>query len=161
MNQAGRAIIVVATGLALVGAAPRTLFARDGWAAFERGASCEATARAERVAMNRDDQARIAFTFDRGGPRRGQLAAHLGRPVRNGETVLLSVGDQPFLLVAQDRFAWSRGPAQEAAIIAAARVAPAMRIEAWSPGVGRFVDRYLLSGAAGSIDAAAACSARR
>jgi len=145
----------------LIGAAPRTVFAADGWTAFDRGSSCEAGARSERIATSRAEQAHAAFVFDRSGPRRGQFAARLGRPVRPGATVLLTVGDQPFLLAARDRFAWSRGPAQESAIIAAARVAPGMRIEARAPGGGRFVDSYRLGGAAGAIDAAAACSARR
>ena len=147
--------------LMLVGAAPRTVFAAEGWAAFDRGASCEAGARSARITTNPLEQAHATFAFDRGGPRRGQFAAQLGRPVRPGATVLLTVGDRPFLLAARDGFAWSRGPAQESAIIAAVRFAPGMRIDARSPGDGRFVDRYALAGAAGAIDAAAACSARR
>lgn len=69
-------------------------------------------------------------------------------------------GDTPFLLVARGAWAWSRGPAQEAAIIAALRIAPGMRIEARSPGGGRFVDRFDLNGAPTAIDAAAACASR-
>ena len=146
--------------LVLAGAAPRIIFADGGWAAFDRGTSCEARVRSDRVTRKPLEQAHAAFVFDRVGTRRGQFAAQLGHPVRPGASVLLTVGDQPFLLAARDRFAWSRGPAQESAIIAAARFAPGMRIEARSPGGGRFVDRYRLAGAAGAIDAAASCSAR-
>ena len=43
---------------------------------------------------------------------------------------MLTIGRQPFLLVARGDWAWSRGPAQEAAIIAAVRGADSMRVEA-------------------------------
>lgn len=147
--------------LALTAAAPRAVFTFGGWAAFDRGTSCEAVARTDRLAADPLSQPHAAFIFDRAGPRRGQFAAQLTLPVRPDATVMLTVGETPFLLVARDRFAWSRGPAQESAIIAASRFAPAMRIEARSPGGGRFVDRYQLAGAAGAIDAAAACSTQR
>lgn len=78
---------------------------------------------------------------------------------RPGATVMLHVGDQPFLLMSQGDIAWSRGPAQEQAIIAAMRRAGGMRVEARSPGGGRIVDRYALDGAPLAIDAAAACAA--
>ena len=44
-------------------------------------------------------------------------------------TVILTVGDQPFMLATTGRWAWSRDSAQEAAIIAAVRAASGMRIE--------------------------------
>jgi len=72
---------------------------------------------------------------------------------------MLVVGESRFLLMADGDMAWSRGPAQEAAIIAAMRAAGGMRIEARSPGGGRIVDRYGLAGAPLAIDAAAACAA--
>ena len=142
-------------------AAQTTVYADGNWASFDRGGNCAATTRAERIATDRADQAHAGFTFDRAGARHGQLAVRLGHPLRPGGTVMLTIGEQPFLLAANDRFAWSRGPAQEAAIIAAARSADGMRIEGRSPGGGRFVDRYFLAGAPGAIDAAAACAAKR
>ena len=69
---------------------------------------------------------------------------------------MLQVGDQPFLLVARDGWAWSRGPQQEQAIIAAVRQRTGMRIEARDAAGGRFADPYLLDGAPTAIDAAAA-----
>jgi hypothetical protein len=75
---------------------------------------------------------------------------------RAGSTVILTVGDQPFLLVASGGWAWSRGPLQEQAIIAAARNAGGMRVEGRDLGGGRFADRYDLAGAPTAIDAAAA-----
>lgn len=145
----------------LIGASPRIVFARDGWASFDRGSSCDAVSRAERIASEPDEQAHAGFVFDRAGPRHGQFAALLARPIAPGATVILTIGDRPFLLAARDRFAWSRGPGQEGAIIGAARTSSAMRIEARAPDGGRFADRYGLAGAAGAIDAAAACSVGR
>ena len=72
---------------------------------------------------------------------------------------MLHVGEQPFLLMTKDDTAWSRGPKQEQAIIAAMRNSGGMRVEARSPGGGRIVDRYMLDGAPLAIDAAAACAA--
>lgn len=72
---------------------------------------------------------------------------------------MLHIGGQPFLLMSQGDTAWSRGPKQEQAIIAAMRQAGAMRVEARSPGGGRIADRYSLEGAPLAIDAAAACAA--
>ena len=69
---------------------------------------------------------------------------------------MLTIGEQPFLLVARGDWAWSNGPLQEAAIIAAARSAQSMRIEARDSSGRRFTDRYLLDGAPTAIDAAAA-----
>jgi hypothetical protein len=72
---------------------------------------------------------------------------------------MLHIGDQPYLLMSQGDLAWSRGPKQERAIIAAIRAHGGMRVEARSPGGGRIVDRYSLDGAPLAIDAAAACAA--
>ena len=72
---------------------------------------------------------------------------------------MLHIGNQPFLLMAQGDMAWSRGPRQEQAIIAAIRVNGGMRVESKGPAGGRIVDRYSLDGAPLAIDAAAACAA--
>ena len=75
---------------------------------------------------------------------------------------MLTVGDRPFLLAARGDWAWSRGPAQEAAIIAAVRDAGGMRIEGRDASGRRFTDRYLLDGASTAIDAAAArCAGKK
>ena len=139
---------------------PRAVYAAGNWASFDRGGFCSAVSRSARIVTDRSAQAQAGFTFDRAGQRRGQFAARLGRPLRPGSAVMLTINGQPFLLAANANFAWSRGPQQEAAIIAAARAAPAMRIVARAPG-GHFVDLYALDGAPGAIDAAAACAAHR
>ncbi len=147
--------------LALGGAAPRIVFADGAWAALDRGTRCEAGSRALRVTSERGEQASAAILFARGGERQGVLALRLGKPPRPDATVLLTVRDQPFLLISRSSFAWSRGAAQETAIIAAMRGGGAMKVEAGAASGRRFVDRYSLDGAAGAIDAAAACAARR
>ena len=68
---------------------------------------------------------------------------------------------QPFLLVSRGDQAWSNGPLQEQAIIAALRTAGGMRIEARDLAGRRFADPYLLDGAPTAIDAAAtACAGK-
>ena len=152
-------MMVVATVLIAEPAlAARVLFARGAWAAIDRGGVCEASAKALRPARKGQPQARAAFAFD--SRRRGEFAVQLSHVSRPGSTVLLTVGTQPFMLVTRGGWAWSRGPAQEAAIIAAARVAGGMRVEAREPAGRRFVDRYLLDGAPTAIDTAAAACAR-
>ncbi|MCA1654676.1 MAG: hypothetical protein ABR588_08765, partial [Sphingomicrobium sp.] len=132
----------------LAAIAQRTVFTDGQWAVFDRGASCAAVTRATRIASDHSAQAYAGFTFDRAGTRYGQFAARLSHPLRAGSTVILTIGAQPFLLAANANFAWSRGPAQEVAIVAALRNATTMRIEARSSG-GRFIDSYGLDGAPG------------
>lgn len=139
-------------------AAPAIVAADGQWATLREGRTCEAAARPVGATQKGRSPARAGLSFDAGGPRHGQFAVRLSRVPRPGATVILHVGDQPFLLMAQGDMAWSRGPKQEQAIIAAMRKAGGMRVEARSTG-GRIVDRYSLDGAPLAIDAAAACSA--
>jgi hypothetical protein len=143
------------------GAAQRILFARGQWAALQTADQlhCQAVSRALRDAPKGAEQARATFAFDAKGPRRGEFHVRLSRAARSGSSVILSVGDQPFQLVARGFDAWSANPAQEAAIISASRVASGMRIEARDASGRRFVDRYVLAGAPSAIDAAAASCA--
>jgi hypothetical protein len=140
-------------------AAPAIVAADGQWATLSQGRTCEAASRSLGVVYRERPAARASLSFDAGGPRHGQFAARLSRVPRAGATVMLHIGEQPFLLMAQGDMAWSRGPKQEQAIIAAMRVSGGMRVEARSPGGGRIVDRYSLDGAPLAIDAAAACSA--
>ncbi len=129
------------------------------WAALSNGRTCEAASRSIGAVAKDRPPARASLSFDPGGPRRGQFAARLSRVPRVGASVILHIGKEPFLLMAQGDMAWSRGPSQEQAIIAAMRVNVGMRVEARSAGGGRIVDRYSLDGAPLAIDAAAACAA--
>nr|WP_314442264.1 hypothetical protein [uncultured Sphingomonas sp.] len=151
------AVLVAALG-ASEARAQRLLHAGTFWAALERGGSCEAVARSELVAPPGRPQARAAFAFTRDRRRRGELHFLFARPVRPAAAAVLTVGAETFLLVTRGSSAWSRGPAQEAAIIAAIRRSTEMRVRAQGQG-GRISDRYLLAGAPTAIDAAAiACA---
>lgn len=145
--------------LAMAITAPDLVAAKGQWAALSEGRTCEAATRTIGATVKNRPPARASLSFDAGGPRRGQLAVRLSRIPRPGASVLLTVGELKFLLMAQGDMAWSRGPAQEEAIIAAIRANGGMRVEARSPGGGRIVDRYSLQGAPLAIDAAAACAA--
>ena len=150
--------------LVLAGAAAaapsRLIVASGSWASFDRGQACEAVAKPLRAARRQDAEPYVAIAFDRAGPRQGQLFAQLRRPVRPGSSVMLTIGEQPFLLAARGGSAWSKDRAQEAAIIAAMRAAGGMRITARDSAGRRMTDRFLLDGAPTAIDAAAAACSR-
>jgi hypothetical protein len=139
--------------------APRLVAADGVWAAFTAPGTCQAMSAALLPARKGEPQARVTVAFDtRRGGRRGEVSVLLNRPARADSSVMLTIKDAPFLLVGRGDRAWSRGRAQEAAIIAAMRGGGAMRVEARDQRGGRIVDRYDLRGAATAIDAAAACS---
>ena len=140
-------------------ARPQILFAQGQWAAVSYGNQCEAVARPLLPAARRQPESRAGFSFSAAGSRVGGFHARLSRVSRPGSSVMLTIGERPFLLVARGDWAWSRGPAQDSAIIAAARAATSMRIESRDGSGRRFVDRYLLAGAPTAIDAAAAACA--
>ena len=152
------ATILLSTVAAASGA---ILFAGGSWAAIDRGAVCEALSRSVLIAPKGKVQATAGFAFTPDHKRWGEFHARLSRVPRPGSSVMLNVGSQPFLLVARNDWAWSRGPRQEQAIIAAARGNPAIRIEARDVAGRRFVDTYALAGAPTAIDAAAARCALR
>ena len=145
--------------LALLIAEP--LAVSGDWAAFDRGAACAAVSRSLLVPRKGEPQPHIAIAFDRNGSRRGEIGVALRRAVRPGSSVMLTIGDQPFLLAARGAGAWSRGPVQEAAIIAAIRAAGGMRVEARDLAGRRMIDRYALGGAPTAIDAAAAACLKK
>jgi hypothetical protein len=137
------------------------VYASGGWAAIDRGAMCEALARSEKVAATGRVQATAGFAFASDRRRWGEFHARLSRVSRPGSSVILHMGDVPFLLIARGDLAWSRGPAQEQGIIDAARNGGQMKLEARDAAGVRFIDPYILDGAATAIDAAAArCSLR-
>lgn len=147
----------------LVSAAPpKFLAARGSWAAFDRGTHCEAVSRSVLLAPRNVAQPYVTLSFSRRPHRAGELMVVFKRPLRPGSGVTLTIGEQPFLLAASGNRAWSRGPAQEVAILASIRAAGGMRVEGRDSDGRRMVDRYLLAGAPLAIDAAAAaCSSRR
>jgi len=152
------AILLMIGASAAAAAPPRIVAASGRWAALAGAGQCDAASLSLLPASKTRLQGRASLSFD-GRLRHGQFAAALSKPVAGGASAMLTIDDQPFLLVARGVGAWSRGPAQEAAIIAALRSATRMRIEARSSRGVRFIDRYDLSGAPTAIDAAAACAA--
>src|SRR5438270_5113503 len=130
------------------------VFAGGAWAAIDRGGACEGLARSAKIAPKGKVQATAGFAFTPDHRRWGEFHAQLSRVPRPGSSVMLQVGNQPFLLVTRDGWAWSRGPLQEQAIITAVRNSAGMRIETRDVAGGRFSDPYLLDGAPTAIDAA-------
>ena len=152
--------VTIVAALAVAAASPpspRVVTAAGRWAALGDGRQCDAASLSLLPASRTRLQGRASLTFDP-RQRHGQFTAALSKPVANG-SVMLTIDDQPFLLVARGASAWSRGPGQEAAIVAAMRGAARMRIEGRSARGLRFIDRYDLNGAPTAIDAAAACGA--
>jgi hypothetical protein len=154
------ALVLLALAGAAAAAPSRLIVARGAWASFDRGQSCEAVAKPIAPSRKVRVQPYVAIAFDRAGPRQGQLFAQLRRPLRAGSSVMLTIGDQPFLLVARGSSAWSKDSAQETAILAAVRSAGGMRVEGRDSSGRRMTDRYLLDGAPTAIDAAAAACSR-
>ncbi len=152
------AILLMIAAFAAAAPSPRIVASEGRWAALAGAGQCDAASLSLLPASKTRLQGRASLSFD-ARSRHGQFAAALSKPVASGATAMLTIDDQPFLLVARGAGAWSRGPAQEAAIIAALRGATRMRIEARSSRGVRFIDRYDLSGAPTAIDAAAACAA--
>lgn len=137
------------------------LFAGGGWAAIDRGSVCEALSRSAKMAPKDKVQASAGFAFTPDHRRWGEFHVRLSRVSRPGSSVILHIGDQPFLLVPRADWAWSRGPTQEQAIIDAARGGGHMNVEARDEAGVRFIDPYVLAGAPTAIDAAAARCALR
>ena len=137
------------------------IYAGGGWAAIDRGAVCEALSRSAKIAAKGKVQATAGFAFTPDHRRWGEFHVQLSRMSRPGSSVILHIGDQPFLLVGRGDWAWSRGPAQEQAIIAAARSGGPIRVEARDLAGVRFVDPYGTDGAPTAIDSAAARCALR
>jgi hypothetical protein len=158
----GRVAILVLVALAGPAVARGSVvYAGGAWAAIDRGQVCEAQSRSQKVVAKDKLQPVAGISFTADGRRWGEFHARLSRTPRGDSSVMLKVGDQPFLLVTRGGWAWSRGPAQAQAIIDALRVAAAMRIESRDAAGVRFTDPYLLDGAPTAIDAAAARCALR
>jgi hypothetical protein len=155
------AIVLLSFAATSVQARGSIVFAGGAWVAIDRGSACEALSRSQRVAPKDKVQAVAGVTFAPDRRRAGEFHARLSRMPRGDASVMLQVGDQPFLLVARSGWAWSRGPLQTQAIIDALRDATSMSVASRDVGGVRFSDPYLLDGAPTAIDAAAARCALR
>lgn len=155
-------LFLLAGTAALANASGRVVYAGGAWAAIDRGSTCEALSRSVRIAAKGKVQAQAGFTFSADRRHWGEFHTQLRRMPRPGAAVMLRIDNQPFLLVSQSNQAWSDGPLQEQAIIAALRNATSMSVESRDGAGQRFVDPYSLDGAATAIDAAAAvCAGKR
>jgi hypothetical protein len=161
-----RADLLLFGGIALAVSASavargNVVFAGGAWTAIDRGIECEALSRSQKVVARDKVQPVAGFTFSPDHRRWGEFHARLSRMPRGDATVMLKVGDQPFLLVTRSGWAWSTGPMQADAIIAAVRGGGWMQVESRDGSGARFSDPYLLDGAPTAIDAAAARCALR
>jgi hypothetical protein len=132
------------------------VYAAGSWAAIDRGSQCEALSRSVKIAAKGKVQALAGFTFTADRRHWGEFHARLSRMPRANASVMLKVGDQPFLLVARGNDAWSSGPLQDQAIIAAMREGGWITVESRDGAGRRFADPYNPNGAPTAIDAAAA-----
>lgn len=137
------------------------IFAGGAWSAIDRGATCEALSKSLKIVPRDTIQPVAGVTFTPDHRRWGEFHVRLSRTPRGDASVMLQIGEQPFLLVTRNGWAWSRGPLQAQAIISALRGATAMRIDSRDAAGTRFSDPYLLDGAPTAIDAAAARCALR
>lgn len=159
-----RTLVALLALLGLAGSADARdsiISANGAWAAIDRGSACEALARSVRVAARGKVQGVVGIAFSPDHRRWGEFHARLRRLPRVGASVMLRIDNQPFLLVARGDMAWSDGPQQEQAIIAALRDAARMTVESRDQAGRRFVDYYATAGAPTAIDAAAARCALR
>ena len=154
-------VIVAAATPAASAARGTAIYAGGAWAAIDRGAVCEALTRSQKIAPRDKVQAEAGLSFTPDHKRWGEFHVHLSRVPRGDATVMLKVGDQTFLLAVRGDWAWSRGPAQAQAIIAAIRQGTTMSVSTRDGAGVRFSDSYLLDGAPTAIDAAAARCALR
>lgn len=89
-----------------------------------------------------------------------QLHVRLARPARRGSAILLTVDDRLFQLVGRGPDAWAANADADRAIVAAMRTGVEMNVAARDETGGALDDRYLLTGAASAIDAAAVACRR-
>ena len=153
-------LFLVMAGSAAVGRG-NVLYAGGAWATIDRGAACEALSRSQKVMPKDKVQPVAGITFTTDHKHWGEFHVRLSRVPRGDASVMLQIGDEPFLLATRGGWAWSRGPLQAQAIIAALRDATSMKVVSRDASGVRFSDPYLLDGAASAIDAAAARCALR
>lgn len=153
--------LIVGSVAVSAGARGGIVYAGGAWAAIDRVTSCEALSRSQKVVPKDKVQPVAGITFAPDHKRWAEFHARLSRIPRGDATVMLEIGDQPFLLATRGGWAWSRGPQQSQAIIEALRNATTMSVASRDLAGVRFSDPYLLDGAPTAIDSAAARCALR
>ena len=95
------AVLLILLGASASAAAPPRIVAASGrWAALAGERQCDAASLSLLPASKTRLQGRASLTFD-ARARHGQFAAALSKPVPSGASVMLTIGDEPFLLVAR------------------------------------------------------------
>ena len=158
MTRALLALLAIASPAS---AARTSLGTFDGWGAFkdDNPARCYAIAQPVRGGGGKWRPFASVATWPRAQVR-GQVHIRLGREKLPNAPVTLTIGDQRFQMVAGGADVWAPDPRFDAAIVAAMRSAPLMRIATRATTGAAFTETYLLKGAATAIDAAALGCAR-
>ncbi|MBC2776147.1 hypothetical protein [Parasphingopyxis marina] len=149
-------IALTIAALAVPAMARDSLGVFAGWGAFRDPETprCYAIARPERTRAG-DWEPFASIGNWPGRNLNGQVHFRLRREMAEGDTPILTIGDQRFELTGRGPDAWAMDARGDAAIVAAMRSGTTMRIAARSARHGRFTEDYSLRGAATAIDAAA------
>lgn len=156
-----RALLALALAASPALAARTSLGTFDGWGAFkdDNPARCYAIAQPVRGGSGKWQPFASIATWPRVRVR-GQVHIRLGREKLAVAPVTLTIGDRRFAMVAGGADVWAPDPRVDAAIVAAMRSAPSMRIDTRAANGGRIAETYMLKGAATAMDAAALGCAR-
>lgn len=139
-----------------IGHARSALGTFEGWGAFrdERPLRCFAIAEPVRAGGGKWRSFASVATWPQAGLR-GQVHIRLARERLASAPVTLTIGARRFAMVAGGADVWAPDPRADAAIVAAMRSAPAMRITTRAVTGAPFSEVYALKGAATAMDAAA------
>ena len=156
-----RAVLALALLASPAMAARTSLGTFDGWGAFKDDNPARCYAIAQPVRGNGGKWRPFASVATWPQARvRGQVHIRLGREKLASAPVTLIIGDRRFNMVAGGADVWAPDPRIDAAIVAAMRSAPSMRIATRAATGTGFAETYALKGAATAMDAAALGCAR-
>lgn len=128
----------------------------ERWGAFRDPATprCYAIAMADPSGKTRDYQPYVAIGSWPKRSARNQVHFRLSRKLATNAPITLSIDGQKLQLAGGGGDAWSRNDTDNAAIVAAMRVAQSMTVSARDARGFPFSNRYPLPGAASAMDAA-------
>lgn len=149
--------LLAAFPVAALAASPTALGIFDSWGAFRDPATPRCYAIATPAATIGTPQIK-AYASVGTWPKariRGQFYVRLSKARAPDRELRLTIGDRRFILTGNGAHGWASNARMDAAIIAAMRSAPTMRVTSGTPAGGAITDTYRLRGAATAIDAAA------